>query len=208
MMVLNQVKSSRRRGNAIVMVLLVLGALMALSGALLLVTRASKREVSSQLDDSKAFYLAEAGLSEAVASIEAGATGAIGSMGSPAALEDGLFWVDSTPLANGQQRLLVTAMAGSGRAAIDVVIEVGGEPLFKYTLNSDPLYFEYHIVSDNTGLTNDCGNGSSDTGIYTFNANGDLDGDGTFSTFSLAAGSNPDNALYRAPGIFTSDPLE
>jgi type IV pilus assembly protein PilA len=73
---------------------------------------------------------------------------------------------------------------------------------------ADPLYFEYHIVSDNTGLTNDCGNAASDTGIYTFTANGDLDGDGAESTFSLAAGSNPDNALYRAPGIFTSDPLE
>ena len=72
---------------------------------------------------------------------------------------------------------------------------------------ADPLYFEYHIVSDEPA-GNGCGNTASDTGIYTFNANGDLDGDTVQSTFSLAAGSNPDNALYRAPGIFTSDPLE
>ena len=35
-----------------------------------------------------------------------------------------------------------------------------------------------------------------------------LDGDSTLSTFELAAGSNPDNALYRAPGINSQDPLE
>jgi len=73
---------------------------------------------------------------------------------------------------------------------------------------ADPLYFEYHIVSDNAGTVNDCGKAASQVSVYTFTANGDLDGDDIESTFSLAAGSNPDNALYRAPGIFTSDPLE
>jgi hypothetical protein len=47
-----------------------------------------------------------------------------------------------------------------------------------------------------------------ETDTYVFTANGDLDGDGTLSTFELAAGTNPDNALYRAPGIFSQDPLE
>ncbi|HSN82851.1 MAG TPA: hypothetical protein VLS88_09765, partial [Polyangiales bacterium] len=72
---------------------------------------------------------------------------------------------------------------------------------------ADPLYFEYHIVSDNTGTTNDCGKAANQD-VYTFTANGNLDGDLVESTFSLAAGSNPDNALYRAPGIFTVEPLE
>ena len=36
----------------------------------------------------------------------------------------------------------------------------------------------------------------------------DLDGDGNESTFRLEAGSNPDNSLYRAPGINSVDPLE
>jgi type IV pilus assembly protein PilA len=74
---------------------------------------------------------------------------------------------------------------------------------------ADPLYFAYQITADNSDtVANDCGNAAGDTGVYTFTANGDLDGDSVQSTFSLAAGSNPDNALYRAPGIFSTDPLE
>ncbi len=69
---------------------------------------------------------------------------------------------------------------------------------------ADPIYFEYHIVSPGSA----CGNTASDTTVYTFTANGDLDGDNVESTFQMAAGSNTDNALYRAPGIFTANPLE
>jgi type IV pilus assembly protein PilA len=71
---------------------------------------------------------------------------------------------------------------------------------------ADPLYFEYHITTGG-GITT-CGVAASTNAVYTFTANGDLDGDNSVSTFSLAAGSNPDNALFRAPGIFTNDPLE
>ena len=70
---------------------------------------------------------------------------------------------------------------------------------------ADPLYFEYHIENAAGSL---CGNSAGDTTVYTFTANGDLDGDNVESTFQLAAGSNPDNALFRAPGIFTNSPLE
>jgi type IV pilus assembly protein PilA len=71
---------------------------------------------------------------------------------------------------------------------------------------ADPLYFEYHVAEDDG--TGDCGHLPDETTTYVFTANGDLDGDGSFSTFELAAGTNPDNALYRAPGIFSQDPLE
>ena len=73
---------------------------------------------------------------------------------------------------------------------------------------ADPLYFEYNITTDTNGTTNDCGKAASSTSVYTFTANGDLDGDGTLSTYNLAAGTNPDNALYRAPGIAVTDGLE
>ncbi|MEM9729443.1 MAG: prepilin-type N-terminal cleavage/methylation domain-containing protein [Myxococcota bacterium] len=71
---------------------------------------------------------------------------------------------------------------------------------------ADPIYYDYNITEqDNTG---DCGHDPNENDVYTFEANGDLDGDGVFSTFQLAAGSNPDNALFRAPGIFSGDALE
>ncbi len=77
------------------------------------------------------------------------------------------------------------------------------------TLNfapADPLYFAYHVLLP--GSATGCGNSANDTTTYNFVANGDLDGDGTQSTFQLAAGTNPDNALYRAPGINQISALE
>ncbi len=70
---------------------------------------------------------------------------------------------------------------------------------------ADPIYFDYNVdaVSAST-----CGVAASETEVYTFSAFGDLDGDTALSTFSLSAGTNPDNALYRAPGVYNNDPLE
>jgi len=71
---------------------------------------------------------------------------------------------------------------------------------------ADPLYFDYNV--DATPDASACGNPPSDQTVYTFLAIGDLDGDGTTSTFRLEAGTNPDNALYRSPGINSVRPLE
>ena len=71
---------------------------------------------------------------------------------------------------------------------------------------ADPLYYDYNV--DATPDASACGNPASDQTVYTFLAVGDLDGDGTTSTFRLEAGTNPDNALYRSPGINSVRPLE
>ncbi len=70
---------------------------------------------------------------------------------------------------------------------------------------ADPIYFDYQINATPDATT--CGV-AANTGIYTFTAQGNLDGDAVYSTFELEAGSNPDNTLYRAPGIEQTDPLE
>ena len=75
---------------------------------------------------------------------------------------------------------------------------------------ADPIYFDYNVTADPAATA--CGNLANDNTVYSFIANGDLDGDlaggGPVSTFTLAAGTNPDNALFRAPGIHSVDPLE
>ncbi|MGD8316881.1 MAG: hypothetical protein PVH76_04005, partial [Myxococcales bacterium] len=67
-------------------------------------------------------------------------------------------------------------------------------------------YYEYWVIEQD-GSSN-CGHTINETDTYKFQAIGDLDNDDVESTFELAAGTNPDNALYRAPGIFTTNPLE
>ena len=70
---------------------------------------------------------------------------------------------------------------------------------------SDPLYYRYHIQSP-AGDT--CGNLPTNTTVYSFVANGDLDGDGTTSELMIGIGSNRENELYRSPGIMKNDELE
>ena len=89
------------------------------------------------------------------------------------------------------------------------VVDWAAQPVSYGALNfgpADPLYFEYHIIEDfdNAG---GCGK-APDNDVYTFRAHGNLDNDAARSTFELAVGSNGDNALYRAPGINRTDPLE
>ena len=71
---------------------------------------------------------------------------------------------------------------------------------------ADGLYFAYGLIS--TPAASACGSLPNLTTLYTFRAQGDLDGDTTLSSFLLEAGSNDDNVLYRAPGIQQISPLE
>ena len=70
---------------------------------------------------------------------------------------------------------------------------------------TDGLYYRYHIVSP-AGDT--CGNPPNNTTVYTFEANGDLDGDGASSQFRVGVGTNAENELYRSPGIIKNNELE
>jgi prepilin-type N-terminal cleavage/methylation domain-containing protein len=70
----------------------------------------------------------------------------------------------------------------------------------------DMVYFSYGLVV-RTG-TGACDNASSQVEVYTFFANGDLDGDGIQSNFELAAGSSDSNALYHAAGLHISNETE
>jgi len=67
----------------------------------------------------------------------------------------------------------------------------------------DPIYYQYLIV----GSTGTCG-GTRSTALYTFQAIGDLDSDGTTSLFEVSAGSDADNQVYRSPGVYIQNELE
>jgi type IV pilus assembly protein PilA len=71
---------------------------------------------------------------------------------------------------------------------------------------ADLVYFSYGVASGSG--TSVCDNGPHTANLYTFYANGDLDGDGVFSTFELATGSDSTNVLYHARGFYVADDLE
>jgi prepilin-type N-terminal cleavage/methylation domain-containing protein len=87
------------------------------------------------------------------------------------------------------------ATPGAHRQRVDFT----AVPTFNDLLFSvpDPVFFGYGVTSTGAG----CGNGASEA-LYTFYAEGDLDGDGLLSLYELAAGSDDDNELFRAPGFY------
>jgi len=68
---------------------------------------------------------------------------------------------------------------------------------------ADYVYFGYGM--DGTAK---CGWAANQTEVYTFVAQGDLDGDGTKSKFELAAGTDGDNTLYHAKGFYIVNEIE
>ena len=75
---------------------------------------------------------------------------------------------------------------------------------------ADYVYFGYEISSvGNPGQVTCFSSSLPDpTQVYTFRAHGDLDGDGTLSTFELAVGSSSSHQLYHARGIFIVNEVE
>jgi hypothetical protein len=71
---------------------------------------------------------------------------------------------------------------------------------------ADMVYYSYGLASQN-GISG-CDHVARDASLYTFYANGDLDGDGTLSTFEFAAGSDDSNVLYHTRGFYIADELE
>jgi type IV pilus assembly protein PilA len=67
---------------------------------------------------------------------------------------------------------------------------------------ADPIYFQYHIVS-----AGGCGH-VAERDLYSFQANGNLDGVGGTSLFEIQAGSSTQNALMRSPGIYRENELD
>lgn len=67
---------------------------------------------------------------------------------------------------------------------------------------ADEVYYGYGLVG-----TQRCGWSAADS-VYTFFAHGDLDGDGTQSTFELAAGTDEKRTLRHAAGIYVANEIE
>ena len=128
----------RRGGVALVAVVVVLVACMGLGVMLIVSARSRERELVARIDDRWADALAEAALAEGITAVGAGFSGNVGTIDAPARIGDGLFWVESQPLAGGSRQLVATALQGSGRSSLAAVVEPPAEePLFQYMLQSD-----------------------------------------------------------------------
>ena len=114
-----------KRGGVLILSLVAVGVVTIMSIAFMQLSATVTRRQVSAVDTKLAFYLAEAGLTEAYAGVMVGHTGNIGSEASPAVMGDGLLWVEAIELDDDHLQLTATAYARSGQATLGMVLRRG-----------------------------------------------------------------------------------
>jgi prepilin-type N-terminal cleavage/methylation domain-containing protein len=102
-----------------------------------------------------------------------------------------------------------TAVTPTPKPRKQPFVAVGGFRQIGFTL-ADYVYFGYGISSVGTAGQLSCfAHALTNTAqVYTFFAHGDLDGDGIYSTVALAVGTDRDNQLYHARGLYILNETE
>jgi len=116
-------RAHARRGSALSAALMVVTLMSMLSAALLQMTAQLSRQQVSSVDNIRAFYMAEAGLSESIYGLRSGFGGNVGSQEYPVAYGDGLFWVEATDQGAGRTLLESTGLVGVGRFSLAATAE-------------------------------------------------------------------------------------
>jgi hypothetical protein len=110
-----------------VLSLIAVATVVVLSASFARFTSAVANRQAQAVQRKRAFYLAEAGLSESFAGFSCGKSGNVGAKEKPALLGDGVFWVQAVDLGQGVFRLDSTGMIGSGSAKLSLVVRRGKE---------------------------------------------------------------------------------
>ena len=114
-----------RRGSALVLSLFAVFLVAGLAASFLRLSMTTSRRQAAGIEQKRAFYLAEAGLTEAVAGIYRGRTGNIGTLQAPARYGDGVFYVEATDLEDDLVQVDATGMQGSADALLSLVVRRG-----------------------------------------------------------------------------------
>ncbi|MFT4540854.1 MAG: hypothetical protein ACI841_003525 [Planctomycetota bacterium] len=105
------------------MLSLMVVTIVASMGAVLIQSHlSSARSKSVEMDTRRAFYIAEAGLSEGLVAIAQGKSGDIGTPDEPAGFANGVLWVEATETGN-LVDLKATGLYGSGRSCLTITVQ-------------------------------------------------------------------------------------
>ena len=112
-----------RRGGALVVSVAAVMTVAAMSAAFLQLSNSITKRQTHSADLKRAMYLAEAGLAEAYVGIGMAKTGNVGTEAEPAGFGEGLFWVEAIDKGGDLIELESTALAGSARISLGMVVE-------------------------------------------------------------------------------------
>jgi hypothetical protein len=138
--------ASPRAGGALLLAVTLVALTAVAAGAILGLSTATSGRQSAAVDNKRAFYIAEAGLSEAYAGLSAGLTGHIGTAEAPAKVGDGLVWVQASLIDPDHMRLRSSAVCGKGQAALEVIVQRVVQPVGIFS--DEPLELDVPFLLD------------------------------------------------------------
>ena len=112
-----------RRGSVLVPVLVAVFSMIVLSSVLMRISSSSSKELTAQVANKRARLMAEMGIAEAIMAIRSGSSGNVGTIGVPATIAGGIFWVEATDLGDDRIQLVSTGLADTGRSALEMIVE-------------------------------------------------------------------------------------
>ncbi len=134
-----------RRGSALLVAIVATLVLAGMAGALMAMTGAHKRESAAATQDVRALYVAEAGLTEGIASVQSGAPADFGTAPAPIDFGGGAYW--GTVVDNGDDTITVTSFGQVGieTRGIQGILLRNKSDLYRHALfagnsSGDPLY--------------------------------------------------------------------
>jgi len=100
------------------------------------------------------------------------------------------------------------AMSPAAPSSVKQPFVAGAEfQAMAYTIQ-EPVYMGYTLISAGAGCVTPGNTGPTDTNVYSMRAHGDLDDDGTQSTFELTVNADANGELVRAAGFFVNQETE
>jgi hypothetical protein len=184
-----------RRGAALIAVAILMVGMGILSLALLSIGQSAANAQRQSRDESAALYVAEAGLSDAVCSLAAGASGNKGSEQNRIEFGGTSYWVDTTDNGDGTYSLVSTGLDGRGGARVELLVRSNDQSFYRWAaFGNEWLLLDSQAKVDSYNSSN---------GTYASQA---VNGSGSY-TYALdhgSTGSNGNISLKQNSKVFGS----
>lgn len=186
-------RDTSRRGTSLVVTTVLVFSLAGISLSLASLSRSSAEENRTTKDETNAYYIAQAGLAQAVQDLRAGGTGALGSLQQQQEFGGARFWVDSVDLGNGLRSLVATGVDNRAGARIELVLQEAALPFFRYG-----AFGELGLTLDSNATIDSY---NSNLGPYSLNLNKAFNGNaGSNRNISLRSNSRIHGSAQPGPG--------
>ena len=128
-----------RRGATMVMAIFMMSTAAMLSYALIATVKSSRQEERGSREELRALYICEAGVGRAIADLNNGGDGKIGSEDAPVEFGSASYYVTAANMGPGLVSLVATGTESRAQSRVQVVVQNTPDNLFRYAAFGDKV---------------------------------------------------------------------